>query len=71
MSLPFTVAEILARLFEFLPSPPLTTGRVDLLRADSGLASGAPFSFYAVHARTHTALLNQVCRIIGQADWFS
>jgi NADH dehydrogenase len=37
---PFAVAEIQARLFEFLPSPPLTTSQVDLLRADN-LASGA------------------------------
>jgi NADH dehydrogenase len=37
---PFIVAEIQARLFEFLPSPPLTTGQVDLLRLDN-LASGA------------------------------
>jgi uncharacterized protein YbjT (DUF2867 family) len=37
---PFAVAEIQARLFEFLPSPPLTTGQVDLLRMDN-LASGA------------------------------
>jgi uncharacterized protein YbjT (DUF2867 family) len=36
---PFVVAEIQARLFELLPSPPLTTGQVDLLRRDS-LASG-------------------------------
>jgi NADH dehydrogenase len=34
------VAEIQARLFEFLPNPPLTTGQVDLLKADS-VASGA------------------------------
>ena len=40
MPLPFMVAEIQARLFEFLPSPPLTTGQVDLLKADS-VASGA------------------------------
>jgi uncharacterized protein YbjT (DUF2867 family) len=38
--LPFAVAELQARLFEFLPSPPLTTSQVDLLRADN-LASGA------------------------------
>jgi NADH dehydrogenase len=37
---PLAVAEIQARLFEFLPSPPLTTGQVDLLRVDN-LASGA------------------------------
>ena len=37
---PFAVAEIQARLFEFLPSPPLTTSQVDLLRVDN-LASGA------------------------------
>jgi len=36
---PFTVAEIQARLFELLPSPPLTTSQVDLLRMDN-LASG-------------------------------
>ena len=40
MPVPFAVAEIQARLLEFLPSPPLTTGQVDLLRADS-VASGA------------------------------
>jgi hypothetical protein len=36
---PFAVAEIQARLFEFLPSPPLTTSQVDLLREDN-LPSG-------------------------------
>jgi len=36
---PFVVAEIQARLFEFLPSPPLTTSQVDLLKVDN-LASG-------------------------------
>jgi uncharacterized protein YbjT (DUF2867 family) len=40
ISLPFTVAEIQARLFELMPSPPLTTGQVDLLKTDS-VASGA------------------------------
>ena len=38
--LPFFVAEIQARLLELLPSPPLTTSQVDLLREDN-LASGA------------------------------
>ena len=37
---PFAVAEFQARLFELLPSPPLTTGQVDLLRTDN-VASGA------------------------------
>jgi uncharacterized protein YbjT (DUF2867 family) len=37
---PFAVAEIQARLFELLPNPPLTTGQIDLLRADN-VASGA------------------------------
>jgi NADH dehydrogenase len=32
---PFAVAEIQARLFELLPHPPLTTGQVDLLKADN------------------------------------
>ena len=36
---PFALAEIQARLFEFLPNPQLTTGQVDLLKADN-LASG-------------------------------
>src|SRR5680860_1412081 len=40
MPLPFAVAEIQARIFELLPSPPLTTGQVDLLKADS-VAGGA------------------------------
>ena len=38
---PFAVAEIQARLFELLPNPPLTTGQVDLLKADN-VASGDP-----------------------------
>jgi NADH dehydrogenase len=33
--LPFVLADIQARLFELLPSPPLTTGQVDLLRLDN------------------------------------
>ena len=37
---PFAVAKALARLFELLPSPPLTTTQVDLLKADT-VASGA------------------------------
>jgi NADH dehydrogenase len=36
---PFAMAEMLARLFELLPSPPLTTGQVDLLKVDN-VASG-------------------------------
>jgi uncharacterized protein YbjT (DUF2867 family) len=36
---PFAIAELLARLFELLPSQPLTTGQVDLLRVDN-VASG-------------------------------
>lgn len=35
----FAATEVLARLFELLPSPPLTTGQVDLLRVDN-VASG-------------------------------
>jgi NADH dehydrogenase len=40
LPVPFAVAEVQARLFELLPSPPLTTGQVDLLKADN-VASGA------------------------------
>jgi NADH dehydrogenase len=50
MSLPFRLAEIQARLFEFLPSPPLTTGQVDLLKADS-VASGALPGFLELNIR--------------------
>jgi uncharacterized protein YbjT (DUF2867 family) len=39
LPIPFAVAEIQARLFELLPSPPLTTSQVDLLKADT-VASG-------------------------------
>jgi uncharacterized protein YbjT (DUF2867 family) len=39
MPVPFAVAKIQARLFELLPSPPLTTSQVDLLKVDS-VASG-------------------------------
>jgi NADH dehydrogenase len=42
ISLPFAVAEIQARLFEFLPSPPLTTGQVDLLKTDSVVSGALP-----------------------------
>lgn len=38
--LPFALAEIQARFFELLPTPPLTTAQVDLLRSDN-LASGS------------------------------
>jgi NADH dehydrogenase len=38
--IPFAMAEIQARLFELLPNPPLTTGQVDLLKADN-VASGS------------------------------
>ena len=39
LPIPFAVAELQARLFELLPSPPLTTSQVDLLKADT-VASG-------------------------------
>ena len=39
IAVPFAVAKIQARLFELLPNPPLTTGQVDLLKADN-VASG-------------------------------
>ena len=40
LPVPFTVADVQARLFELLPNPPLTTGQVDLLKADN-VASGS------------------------------
>src|ERR1700674_1548272 len=50
MPVPFAVAEIQARLLEFLPSPPLTTSQVDLLKADS-VASGAAPGFPELNIR--------------------
>lgn len=42
MPVPFAVAEIQARLFELLPNPPLTTGQVDLLKADNVAGGNLP-----------------------------
>ncbi|MGH6792675.1 MAG: complex I NDUFA9 subunit family protein [Methyloceanibacter sp.] len=39
---PFAVAEIQVRLFELLPNPPLTTGQVDLLKADNVVSGALP-----------------------------
>jgi len=39
---PFAAAEIQARLFELLPNPPLTTGQVDLLKADNVVSGALP-----------------------------
>ncbi len=41
---PFALAKLQARAFEFLPNPPLTTGQVDLLGADN-VASGTQPGF--------------------------
>jgi len=39
LPVPFAAAEVQARFFELLPNPPLTSGQVDLLKADN-VASG-------------------------------
>jgi len=39
---PFVVAEAQARLFELLPTPPLTTGQIDLLKADNVASRSFP-----------------------------
>ena len=65
MPLPFTVAKIQARLFELLPSPPLTTGQVDLLKADS-VASGALPGFRELDIRPK-AVEEVVPTYIGQS----
>jgi len=39
---PFAVAQVQARLFEMLPNPPLTTGQVDLLKADNVASATLP-----------------------------
>jgi uncharacterized protein YbjT (DUF2867 family) len=45
--MPFAVAGIVARLLELLPSPPLTRGQVDILRADN-IAGGELPGFAAL-----------------------
>ena len=42
MTIPFELAHWLARLLESLPRAPLTVAQVDLLKADSIPAAGAP-----------------------------
>jgi uncharacterized protein YbjT (DUF2867 family) len=42
--MPFAFAEVQARLFELLPSPPLTISQVDLLKADN-VVSGKMLGF--------------------------
>ena len=42
LPVPFAIAQLQARLFELLPSPPLTTGQVDLLKADSVASAVLP-----------------------------
>jgi NADH dehydrogenase len=53
LPVPFALADLQARLFELLPSPPLTTGQVDLLRSDN-VASGALPGFRALDIRPKT-----------------
>ena len=50
---PFPLARIQARLFELLPNPPLTTGQVDLLEADS-VASGVLPGFTQLNIQPKT-----------------
>jgi NADH dehydrogenase len=42
LPVPFAIAQFQARLFELLPRPPLTTGQVDLLKADSVASPALP-----------------------------
>ena len=50
---PFAVAEVQARLFELLPNPPLTTGQLDLLKADN-VASGVLPGFRELNLQPRT-----------------
>jgi uncharacterized protein YbjT (DUF2867 family) len=50
---PFIVADIQARLLEFLPRPPLTTSQVDLLKTDN-VASGALPGFHELNIQPKT-----------------
>ena len=40
--IPFAVAALQARLFAFLPSPPLTTSQIDLLKKDNVMSGSLP-----------------------------
>jgi hypothetical protein len=40
--IPFAVAAVQARLFALLPSPPLTTSQIDLLRTDNVMSGNLP-----------------------------
>jgi NADH dehydrogenase len=42
LNIPFTMADVLARVFEFLPNPPLTSSQVDLLKADNVVSGALP-----------------------------
>jgi NADH dehydrogenase len=42
ITVPFMIASSLARLFELLPNPPLTTSQVDLLRSDNAASGVLP-----------------------------
>jgi NADH dehydrogenase len=53
MPVPFAVTELQARLFEVLPNPPLTTGQVDLLKADN-IATGTLPGFQELNIRPKT-----------------
>ena len=51
VGVPFPVAGVLAQLFELLPSPPLTTGQVDLLKADNVASGTLPVSRRSTSSR--------------------
>jgi uncharacterized protein YbjT (DUF2867 family) len=53
IAVPFAVAEIQARLSELLPNPPLTTGQVDLLKADN-VVSGTLAGFRELNIQPKT-----------------
>jgi NADH dehydrogenase len=53
LPIPFAVARLQARLFELLPSPPLTTGQVDLLKIDNVAGGALPgFAAFGIQPRT-------------------
>jgi len=63
--MPFALADILARLFETLPSPPLTTGQVDILKSDNIASDTLPgFAALGIQPRAVEAV---VPTYIGQS----
>jgi hypothetical protein len=69
MPLPFAVAEIQARLLELLPNPPLTTGQVDLLKAENVACGNLPgLQELKIHPKKRSRRCCRRISALGQKD---